>query len=401
MCHFIERHSTKIRGTISCLDRVVITGTIPNICYADGMTAFLYAKGIRIFDYTKWAEPLRDMIRLNAEKLACDNGLETEYIRKKSFRKESRVKEIIRERGDRPGLVHIFSALEPCTSYRPWHNKKTLKTFLKYTDGKCLHYYFYFITPELGLCYLRVPTWAPFRLQFYYNGHNELAGKLNSNGIAYKMVDNAFIEVDDFEKAQRLSDNITPKVLNKTLNKIAEKYCPVIKEFSQGYHWSLMQVEYATDIIFNKHSDLAPICEEFVRTAIHAVKVDNIATFLGRKLTGQYQGEAGTNFHTGIEGTRIKHRMDKVSIKMYDKHGIVLRIETTANDVSFFKHYRWVEHRDGTDEMKLAPMKKNIYSLPALVKKNRKRLQILPHDTWSKDYWHRVEVARNVYYTFP
>ena len=30
--------------------------------------------------------------------------------------------------------------------------------------GKCLHYYFYFIDPQLGLCYLRVPTWCPFRL---------------------------------------------------------------------------------------------------------------------------------------------------------------------------------------------------------------------------------------------
>ncbi len=51
---------------------------------------------------------------------------------------------------------------------------------------------------------------------------------------------------------------------------------------------------------------------------------------------------------------------------MYDKHGIVLRIETTVNDVSFFNHYRTVEHRDGTKEQKNAPMKKSIYSMPAL-----------------------------------
>jgi len=34
--------------------------------------------------------------------------------------------------------------------------------------------------------------------------------------------------------------------------------------------------------------------------------------------------------------------LGKSSIKMYDKHGIVLRIETTTNDVSSFKHHeRW------------------------------------------------------------
>jgi hypothetical protein len=58
--------------------------------------------------------------------------------------------------------------------------------------------------------------------------------------------------------------------------------------------------------------------------------------------------------------------MGKVSIKMYDKFSQVLRIETTVNDVSFFKHYRMVEHRDGTTSRKLANMKKGIYSLSVL-----------------------------------
>ena len=57
--------------------------------------------------------------------------------------------------------------------------------------------------------------------------------------------------------------------------------------------------------------------------------------------------EIGSQFATGIEGTCIKHRFGKCSLKMYDKHGIVLRIETTTNDVSFFKHHRKVEHRQG------------------------------------------------------
>jgi hypothetical protein len=104
-----------------------------------------------------------------------------------------------------------------------------------------------------------------------------------------------------------------------------------------------------------------------VRTAIHSVKPENVATFLGRKLTGQYHDELGNDFHTRIEGTRIKHHMGKVAIKMYDKYALILRIETTVNDVSFFKHHREVEHRNGTSEMKVAPVKKTIYSIPALI----------------------------------
>lgn len=367
MQNFIERHNTKIKGVISCFDRIVLTGTIPGICYAEGMTSLLFKKNIRIFDYTDFVEPMREEIRLNAEKLAEENGLEIDFIRKKNFRKEDRINDIIKQRGSHPGLVHIFSAMEPCTAYKPWHNKKTHKTYLKTVPGKCLHYYFYFITADLGLCYLRVPTWAPFRLQFYCNGHNLLASRLSKKNIDFQMLDNVFVQIDNFDKAQKFADDINVKRLHRQLDKIVRQYCPIIRHFTNSYHWSFMQLEYATDIIFKRKSDLKPIYDEIVRTAIHSVKAENIATFLGRKLHGGYQDEMGNNFNTRIEGTCIKHRMGKVAIKMYDKFGIVLRVETVANDVSFFKHHRRVEHRDGTWEMKTAPLKKSIYSLPMLV----------------------------------
>ena len=94
-----------------------------------------------------------------------------------------------------------------------------------------------------------------------------------------------------------------------------------------------------------------------------SVKAEQIATFLGRKITPQLGQDIGSQFATRIEGTCIKHHFGKVSIKMYDKFGCVLRIETTTNDVSFFKHHRKVEHRDGPPTRGLASVKKTIYSL--------------------------------------
>ena len=105
-----------------------------------------------------------------------------------------------------------------------------------------------------------------------------------------------------------------------------------------------MQVEYATDIAFKKQSDLNLMHDHIIRTAIHSVKPDNVATFLGQRLTFHYEGEAGNNSNTRIRGTRIKHRMGEVSIKMYDKFGEV-------------------KHKDGTVTEEKAPMKKSIYCL--------------------------------------
>lgn len=364
MSTLIDRYESQIRGVLSCYDRVIIQGTLPGVCYAEGMSAYLYARNIRIFDYPRFAEPLRDQIRTNAEEVAQKHGLEIEFIRRmNSFRKEDRIQEILKRRGTHPGLVHIFSAMETCPSYKPWHDKQTHKTFLKPDSGKCLHYYFYFIDARFGLCYLRVPTWCPFRLQFYFNGHNLLASELAKKGIAYELVDNAFASIADFTQAQKLADNFRVETLHKALDRFAGLYCPVLKTLDLTYHWSLMQVEYATDIVFHKPEDLKTLYDSLVRTAIHAVKADHVATFLGRKLHGRYEGEVGNHFHTRIEGTRIKHHMGPVALKMYDKFGSILRIETTANDVSFFKHYRQVEQKNGERVFKLAPVKKSIYSL--------------------------------------
>ena len=79
------------------------------------------------------------------------------------------------------------------------------------------------------------------------------------------------------------------------------------------------------------------------RRTPHPDPVEQVATFLSRKLTGNYQCEAGGSFSTRIQGTCVKHHMGRAAaIKMYDKLGRVLRIETTVNDPSFFKHYlRW------------------------------------------------------------
>ena len=84
MINFVERHAAKIRGVLSCFDRVVITGTLPDICYADAMARYLSARGTRLFDYPRWAEPFRDELRAHAERLAEEHGLEIDFIQPRS-----------------------------------------------------------------------------------------------------------------------------------------------------------------------------------------------------------------------------------------------------------------------------------------------------------------------------
>jgi hypothetical protein len=366
---FVERHRDKIAGVLSCFDRVVITGTLPDIGYAGAMAGYLSYHKIRLFDDPRWAEPLRDELRDHAKQLAFDAGIEIEFIRRhKAFRKEDRVKAIINARGDRPGLVHIFSAMGACTAYRPWHDKEKGHTTLKPTSGKCLHDYCYFIDESFGLCYIRVPTRAPFRLQVYFNGHHWLARRRVKAGISFEMADNAFLSIADPKRAQTLADRLDAKQLHQRLNRWAKQFCPVHQRFHSGYHGSFMPVEFATAVVFHQQAEFQPLYEAIIRTAVQAIKADNVATFLGRKLTTAYQGEVGHDFSTRIQVTRIRHPMGPTRIKLYDKAGIMARVECTTHDASFFKIHRWVEQRDGGHAWKLAPLRKNIYSLRDLRK---------------------------------
>ena len=358
-----ERYDDRIAGVLSCYDRIVVTGTLPTVCYAAGMTRFLYASGVRIFDYPQFAATQRDRVRERAASLTAEAGITIEHIARSHIRKEAVVAKVLERRGQHPGLVHVISAMEACNAYQPWHDKKTHKTFVRPDSGKCLHYYFYFIDAELGLVYLRVPTWAPFRLQFYCNGHSWLARQLTAEGIGFTAADNAFARIDDWSRAQALADGFSPDLLHRVLDRYAALCCPVLDVFKQFYHWSLMQVEHATDLVFRSATTLRPLYEQLTRESVLSVKAEQIATFLGRQITPQLAQEIGSQFSTRIEGTCIKHRFGSCSIKMYDKFGCVLRIETIANDVSFFKHYRRVEHRQGPPTRTLAPVKKTIYSL--------------------------------------
>lgn len=378
-----ERYNDRISGVIGCFDRIVITGSLPDCCHVDAMKAQLLKRKMRFFDYPELVNPLRNRLHENAQAIAEAAGAQVEAIRSsKGFRKEDRVAEIVAKRGTAPGLVHVFSAQENCNCFKPWHDRNTGTTHLKASGGRCAHLYFYFIDELLGLCYLRVPTWAPFRLQFYCNGHNWLAGLLRREHIAFTQQDNAIVAVDDFPRARELADGLDPQVLHKRLDRWARQFCPVEDAFPSGWHWSLMQIEYSTDIVFRRPADLAPLYESLTRRAIQEVKADDIATFLGRNgLSPRFEGEGGSRYNVLIEGTRLRHSLGHTSIKMYDKFSHVLRIETTTNDVSFFKHHRQVVHRDGRAEMKDAPIQKTIHSLGAvrevLAAANRRYLEFL------------------------
>lgn len=381
MNNILQKHRNELDGIISCNDRIVLRATLKGRNYAQAMTSFLYEQNILVFDYPKQMQALRDLQRENAAKLANDTNTEIMFVRCKNLRKESLVQNILKYRGEAPGLVCILSAMESCPVFKPWHDKASQKTFLKYSKGQCLHYYYYFIDEQWGLCYMRVPTWAPFGLQFYCNGHNLLAHKLKKEYIHYKMIDNCFDYIADYQRAQELADTINVHDMCTKLQSYAAKFSPASEFFLSDYHWTVMQLEYATDFVFKDEESLQSIYDDIQRNAVLSVKLKDIATFFTKRPRQSTKHEIGSRFQTLIMGTRLKHAYGRQSIKMYDKFKKILRIEMTSNDLAEISIFRTVHHRNGESEKKYAKGTKDIFYLNAfnqsMCKSNQRYIEFI------------------------
>lgn len=206
---------------------------------------------------------------------------------------------------------------------------------LGWSKGKCAHYYIYAIDPEIGLIYLRIPTWAPFRLQFYCNGHNWLARQLDRAQINYTLLDNTFTHVSAPSRAQQLANELDPQQLMQRCQYWASQWCAVSERWPE-IHWSISQAEYAMDLVFKQPALLRDLYQGIVRTAVCEIDAACIYRFFGKNLTASSSQEVQSRLDTRIQGTRLKHSIGRQSVKVYDKAGLVLRIESVSHDISFF-----------------------------------------------------------------
>jgi hypothetical protein len=370
-----QRHAKHIKGVLQCFDRLVLFGTYETIGWAGAMGRYLHERGVSLIEYQKsYANELRLEMVQRIKAVAVEEGLTVLQVGA-GQRKEALVEQILQRRGRREGIVCILGAMERCRCYKVGKDTTTGFLQLQGSQGKCQHFYVYFIDAGFGLGYLRIPSWAPFRLQAYVNGHDWLERRMKTAGIGFTKIDNCFTHLADFAAAQRLAATFDPMRLHAMLDGLARRVVAVHGRFGSRLHWSVYQAEWSTDIVFKNDRLLPDLYRQIVRTAAIEIGCGDIYRFLGKRPNGRGRSEVSSRLQTLVQGTRIKHTLGSTSLKMYDKAGRVLRIECTTSDIRSFSHYRKVEPRQSRDrkapagspaKTKYAPMRKTLYSLPAL-----------------------------------
>lgn len=361
---FIQRYLEDVTGVLEGFDRIIFKGTIRALNYADGVMKFLSYHDVLLKDFGAYAESLSKSVKGRAEAIANENGRPFEYLPSAGIDKGALAEKILRRDGIKEGLVCVLSCVEPCQTFgirKDWKEKKLkLVCMLR----KCLYLYFYYHDRDFGLIHVRLQTWLPFTIQVYMNGREYLGRALERKGIECEKRGNCFTSIEDLAAAQKLMNRLHTRLWGKFLNQLARRVNPFLGRTGRvilpSYYWSVREAEYATDIMFKNVAALDAIYPHLVNHAVQQFSCNDVLRFLGRKTNTRFGGEVRGNKVSRPEGIRIKHRVEENSIKMYNKQGSILRVETTINNPQRFKVYREVVTHAGKRTRAWMPMRKGI-----------------------------------------
>jgi hypothetical protein len=364
---FIQRFGQSILGRLHGFDRIRFRGTRRFLANVAGMMGYLWQRQVLLKDFKAFAGNVTAQVRQAAEETALRQGRPIEYLHNSDMAKEDWARNIAKRDGIHQGLIGVLKSVECCRSYEVGPNRAEKKLELRSKPSKCLHYYHYFMDPEVGLTYVRLQTWFPFTVHVGMNGREWLARQMDKIGLRYQRRDNCFAWIEDWDRAQQLMNEQLrtdwPGLLNRLLHQ-ANPALSIVDAHPTPYYWSMDEGEWASDLAFASSATLAKLAPRLFRHAWLNFGSDDVMRFLGRKTTdqgphGNFEGEVVTDLKRRADGTRIKHRLNANWIKMYDKQGSVLRVETVINNTRDMKVYRTKEGDEG-GEMSWQRLRKGV-----------------------------------------
>jgi len=365
---FLDLHRDAIQGTVEGFDRLIFKGYLTSMYPQGAFGRYLSKRGVWLKDAGEFFETETQRIKKHAELAAEEAGRQLIYLSSAHTHASGRSKEamaraIAEQEGITEGLVCIFSVLEACSSFAVVGNHRTHRLEVVRRDRKCLHLYWYLLDPEFGWMHVRIQTWAPYSIQIYVNGREWMCQQLARQGVAFERSDNKIVWLSDFEACAQFTEKFNHLDWPDKLIRLVARVNPLLADIAQagfgGYWLGVDQAEYATDILFRSQADLVRIHRDLMNAAIVGFGAEDVMRFLGRKPHGNFTGEVVIDSKKRPEGCRIKFRIRRNSIKIYD-HLNVLRIETTLNNPAEFKILTSSENAEGKTVCRWSPMRKGV-----------------------------------------
>lgn len=347
-----ELYRAQVYGSMAGLDRVRFRGTWRWLASERGVRSFMSCCHLLLKDFGHWAEGLTKAVRGSCQAQAEALGIACVYLASSRVDKEALARRIAARDGRQNGPICLLSTVEPCWSPTVVPDRQSRHLQLQVRPRKCVWLYQYFDDPQVGFGHVRLQSWLPFNVHICLNGRHWLEKQLQQAGIGYLKDGNCFPYVADLTAAQALLDAQLQTAWPALLDRLLEQACPSLRtllgaQVVPDYYWSAEESEYARDLLFRSPGQLAKIYPQLIRHALSVADAPTVLRFFGRRnvsasgrMSGRLPVELSSHCRRGAEGLRLKHHLARNSVKMYDKSGSILRIETTINDPRLFKVFR-------------------------------------------------------------
>jgi hypothetical protein len=370
---FIQRYQQDVIGVLHGFDRLRFRGTLRSICYAAGLDLFLARVKVPYRDFKEVALGWSERLIEHARQVAQQAGRPFLYVASSNEDKQAEAQKIAQRDDLTEGLVCVLRCVESCPSFAIRRDGQGGFRF-RPEERRCLYLYYYYLDREFGLMHVRVATWLPFGIQICLNGREYLARRMSKAGIAFEQRDNCFVWIEDLPRAQQMLADLEERKWERWLKMLAGRVNPLLGKGGgldlYPYYWSICESEYATDVMFRDAPTLARVYPALLNHAIQRFSSTDVLRFLGQRTNSRFNGEASSSYRLRYEGTRVKHRLQENSLKMYDKQGSVLRVETTINYARRFR-VRRMRVRQGIRRMRWVPMRQGVVDLQRRVEISR------------------------------
>jgi hypothetical protein len=368
---FLQHHRDSVIGTLSGFDRLRLRGTARLIANAAGLGAFLSYLGILLKDFGAYVQSVTAQMKQAIVAATAAAARPMLFLKSSSVDKEQLAQEIAgRDRID-SGLIAVFYTLEVCNSFDIHRNRQRQTLDLVPARRKCLHYYHYLIHPLFGFLHVRLQSWFPFNIHICINGREWLSRQMDARGIEYVRRENCFPKIANLGAAQELMSQQLSCDWPSRLDELAATANPAASALFARcplrYYWSAEQSEWATDVMFESGRRLDELYPGLVQHAMTNLSSREVMRFLGKRVPHvgigrAFVGEVASDLGQRVEGVRVKHRVNGNWVKMYNKQGSVLRVETVINQPRDLRVYRPKEG-DEEGQKKWRYMRKGIADL--------------------------------------
>ena len=362
---FVNQFKEHVSFEYTSLDRVVARGYIRSLFNNGSVVNLIKNLGFQKANdgvFRLLTDQLNSHIKKTAKNLGVDilweqnlqikkNGGKLEYVKK-------HYADLNKEKSNK--VLCIIKAKEFVRAFttRTFEKKdRTGKHEVVYSAKKPVsQYYIYLHDKVIGLCYLKISSYLPFECEFYFNGHNYLKQQFDLKEKTYRMDANSFVEVEDLELLKELVENLSGQEILDRINSWKNYFF----KFDKGdrstrsklleHEWYTNQTEISTNVIFKSPKYFNAIFDQLLAKHYTVGLPDRVSTIFGYK--NKPKSESKTSQRLYKMKSCIKHWYKGNSIKMYNKGGYLLRVETTINnpglpgqklkkDLRYLASYMW------------------------------------------------------------